>query len=90
LQQVQPSNKGYRFQASALLGWSNLPLLCQIKQPTLVLHGIDDPLIPLVNAQLTAKAITNSQIEVLDCGHLFALTRTKQMIGMIERFVESD
>ena len=48
------------------------PLLAQITAPTLVLHGADDPLVPLAAGHDTAANIRNAQLEVIDgMGHDF-------------------
>jgi predicted alpha/beta-fold hydrolase len=33
------------------MGWSSLPWLMFLRQRTLVLHGKDDPIVPLVNGK---------------------------------------
>jgi poly(3-hydroxyalkanoate) depolymerase len=81
-----PSVKGYFFQILSLLGWSSLPWLHKLKQPTLVLAGDDDPLVPLVNAKIIAARIPDSRLRVVDCGHLFLLTRAKVLAPEIEGF----
>lgn len=42
----------------------------RIYQPSLIIHGRKDALIPLDNAQRAHKQIKNSQLEVLECGYL--------------------
>ena len=81
-----PSVKGYFFQILSLLGWSSLPWLHKLRQPTLVLAGGDDPLVPLVNAKIIAACIPDSRLRVVDCGHLFLLTRAKVLAPEIEGF----
>ncbi len=39
--------RGYYYQLLAMAGWSSLPFLGLLRQPTLVLAGKDDPIIPL-------------------------------------------
>ena len=43
---------GYLYQLAAGAGWTSLPFLPLLRQPTLILSGDDDPLIPLANARL--------------------------------------
>lgn len=81
-----PSIKGYYFQIFSLLGWSSLPWLHKLQQPTLVLAGEDDPIIPLVNAKILAARIPRARLQVVDCGHLFLLTRAKVLAPEIEAF----
>ncbi len=82
-----PSVLGYYYQMFSLLGWTSLPWLHKIKQPTLVLAGDDDPIIPLVNARVMAARIPNARLRVVDCGHLFLLTRARRLVPEIESFL---
>jgi poly(3-hydroxyoctanoate) depolymerase len=82
-----PSMLGYLNQLWALTGWTSAFWLHQITQPTLVMAGDDDPIIPLVNARLLARLIPNSQLEIFDCGHLFLLTRLERSATTLERFL---
>ena len=50
---VGPS-RGYLYQLAAGAGWTSLPLLPLVRQPTLILAGDDDPIIPLINARVMA------------------------------------
>lgn len=44
--------------------------VCRIQAPTLVIHGRDDPLVPLKNGEDTARKITGSEFAVIDgMGH---------------------
>jgi len=88
LRKAPPSQKSYAFQVSALYGWSSLCFLSQLQQPTLILHGEDDPLIPAANAKLMARLINNSQLELFDCGHLMVLTRINKIAPLIRSFVQ--
>ena len=53
---------GYVYQLLAGAGWTSLPFLPLIRQPTLILSGDDDPLIPLANARLMHSLIPRSQL----------------------------
>ena len=46
------SPRGYLYQLLASIGWTSLPWLPLIRQPTLILAGDDDPIVPLVNAKI--------------------------------------
>ena len=61
--------------------------LHEIKQPTLVMAGDDDPIVPLVNARLLTRLIPNARLEIFDCGHLFLLTRLERSVASIEAFL---
>jgi len=84
----QPSMHGYSYQLLAGMGWTSLPWLPLFRQPTLILAGSDDPLIPLVNARLMASLIPRAQLHVVDSGHLFLLTRAQELVPVITRFLD--
>jgi pimeloyl-ACP methyl ester carboxylesterase len=82
-----PSITGYYFQMFALWGWSSLPWLHKLAQPTLVLAGNDDPIIPLMNGRILAACIPHARLQVVNCGHLFLLTRANVLAPDIEDFL---
>ncbi len=47
------SDLGYLYQLLAMAGWTSLPWLRSLAQPTLVLMGRDDPLVPVINVFVT-------------------------------------
>ncbi len=52
---------GYRRQLRAPLRWSSLRRLPRLRQPTLVLHGDHDRLIPDINGRLIARLIPGAR-----------------------------
>jgi len=74
-------------QMMALMGWSSLPWLHSLQQPTLVIAGKDDPIVPPINAQLIASRIPNARLELVDCGHLFVLTLAGDIARMVDEFL---
>jgi poly(3-hydroxyalkanoate) depolymerase len=78
---------GYLYQLLAMVGWTSLPWLWAVRQPTLVLMGRDDPLVPVVNGRILASLIRNSKLEIIDDGHLFMVTRPVETAQRIERFL---
>lgn len=78
---------GYRYQLLAMLGWTSLPWLWRMRQPTLVLAGDDDPLVPLVNARLHAWLLPNARLQVLHDGHLFMLTQADETARLVGEFL---
>lgn len=88
---VRSSGKlGYYWQLFAGLGWTSIHWLHRIKQPTLVLAGDDDPIIPLVNMRLLAWRIPNAELHVIDDGHLFLVTRADAVAPIIMRFLAEE
>ena len=82
------SNAGYILQLLAMTGWTSVPWLWRLKQPTLILSGTDDPLIPVANARLLAHLIPKSQLELIDDGHLFVVTDPKGTANRVETFLD--
>ena len=82
------SDIGYLFQLLAMTGWSSLPWLHTLPQPTLVLMGKDDPLVPLVNGRILARLIRNARLQVIDDGHLFFVTKPRETADIVRRFVD--
>src|SRR3974377_1053631 len=63
------------------------PWLRALRQPTLILMGRDDPLVPVANGHIMVRLIPNSRLEVIDDGHLFVVTRPFETAQRIERFL---
>lgn len=83
-----PSKRGYYYQMMAIFGWSSLPWLHRISQPTIVMHGDDDPIVPTMNARLLTSLIPGARLMIVDCGHLFMLTRAGHVAAVLKRFFE--
>ncbi len=79
--------RGYYYQLAAMTGWSSLPFLRLIRQPTLVMGGDDDPIIPVVNPRMQAKLIPDSRLHVYHGGHLAILTEADDLAPVIEAFL---
>lgn len=80
---------GYKFQQLAICWWSSIWMLPYIKQPTLLIGGSDDPIIPLVNMRIMKGLIPNSKLHVVDDGHLFLLTSTDVVAPITNEFLGS-
>jgi poly(3-hydroxyalkanoate) depolymerase len=79
--------RGYLYQLGAGLGWTSLPFLPLLRQPTLILSGDDDPLIPLANARLMHRLIPDSRLHVYHGGHLGLVTEAAQLAPVVESFL---
>jgi len=79
--------RGYYYQLAAGVGWTSLPLLPLLRQPTLLLAGADDPIIPLVNARVMARLIPRSRLHVYPGGHLGVLTEATELAPVIDDFL---
>ena len=82
-----PGGRGYLYQLFAAWGWTSFPWLRFIRQPTLIMHGSDDPLVPLINAKILAACIPKAQLHVVEDGHLFLLTRAREVASVMQRFL---
>lgn len=85
-----PNDRGYRLQLDALFLWTSLHWLHRIRQPTLVLAGDDDPIIPLVNMRAVAKLIPDSELRVIEDGHLFLVTQAATVAPLVTTFLSQE
>jgi poly(3-hydroxyalkanoate) depolymerase len=83
------SARGYVYQLVAGAGWTSLPFLPRLTQPTLILSGDDDPIIPLANARLMHRLIPNSTLHVFHGGHLGLVTEATEIAPVISQFLMS-
>lgn len=81
------SRRGYVLQLLAGLGWSSLPALPLIRQPTLILAGDDDPIIPLVNARVMARLLPRARLHVYGDGHLGLVTSAHELAPVVAGFL---
>ncbi len=84
-----PSTRGYAGQLYAITGWSSLPWLHTLRQPTLVLAGDDDPIVPVANGHLMAWRLPHSRLHVVrGGGHLFVLEQPAQIAELVTTFLD--
>jgi len=81
------SRRGYLYQLSAGAGWTSLPFLPLIRQPTLILAGDDDPIIPLVNAKIMHRLLPNSTLHIYHDGHLGLDTSAHELGPLVAGFL---
>lgn len=82
------SEYGYYLQLLAAFGWSSLPWLPLLRQPTLVMVGTDDPLVPVANGRILARLIPNARLVSLDDGHLFLVTSAAESGRIVAEFLQ--
>jgi poly(3-hydroxyoctanoate) depolymerase len=86
-----PDLLGYACQLYAASGFTSLHWLHHLSQPTLILVGDDDPIIPLANARLMAALIPSATLRVIrGGGHLFLLDEPEAAIDDITSFLDAD
>jgi len=81
------SVRSYLYQLGAGVGWTSLPMLPLIRQPTLVLAGSDDPIIPLVNARIMTRLLPDARLHVYNEGHLGILTNARELARIVSDFL---
>jgi len=82
--------RAYAFRLAGTAGWTSLPWLRQLRTPTLVLHGDDDPIVPLVNGRLLARLIPDARLHVVrGGGHLLLLDSAPEVAPVIAAFLRT-
>lgn len=72
LSQLYPIPQGFVAQLQAILSWEACSRLPQISAPTLVIHGVNDLLVPPGNGDLIASRIPGATLCKVACaGHIF-------------------
>ncbi|HEV7755570.1 MAG TPA: alpha/beta fold hydrolase [Mycobacteriales bacterium] len=86
-----PTLRGYVDQLYAIAFWTGLPWLWRLPQPTLVLAGDDDPIVPVVNGRILAGLIPDARLQIVrGGGHLFLLERPEEMAVVVAGFLAQD
>ncbi|HTY27329.1 MAG TPA: alpha/beta fold hydrolase [Mycobacterium sp.] len=80
------SRVGYLHQLMAGAGWTSLPMLPFIRQPTLIVAGTDDPIIPLVNARIMHRLLPHSALHIHSGGHVELVADAHNQARVIEEF----
>ena len=81
---------GYLYQLLATAGWTSIPFLPFLRQPTLVLAGDDDPIIPLVNGYVLSTLIPHARLHVYRGGHIELAAAPERLVPVIEEFLHGD
>ncbi len=82
------SGTGYLHQLYAVAGWTSLTWLHRIVQPTLVICGDEDPLVPARNARLLARGIPHAELLLLrGGGHLRMFLQPAEVADPVNRFL---
>jgi poly(3-hydroxyalkanoate) depolymerase len=82
--------RGYYYQLLAMTGWASLPFLGLLRQPTLVLGGTDDPIIPVANPRLQARRIPRARLHLYDGGHLGLVTEADELAPVVDAFLDEE
>ena len=80
------SRVGYLHQLLAGAVWTSLFALPLIRQQTLVVAGLDDPIIPVVNAQIMARLLPHATLHMHAGGHVDLITNAAELAPVVESF----
>jgi pimeloyl-ACP methyl ester carboxylesterase len=82
--------QAYFFRLAGTAGWTSLPWLWRLPTPTLVVHGDDDPIVPLINARVLAWLMPNARLHVVERGgHLLLLDSAAEVAPAITAFLRT-
>ena len=82
--------RGYLYQLLGTAGWSSLPFLGLIRQPTLVLAGDETPIVPLINARIMARLLPHARLYIYHDGHLGLLRRAPELAPVVVEFLSEE
>lgn len=81
---------GYYRQLLAGFGWTSIHWLHELRHPTLILTGRDDPIVPCVNGRILAWLIPNSRLHIFDDGHLGLVTSAEELAPIVRAFLTAE
>jgi pimeloyl-ACP methyl ester carboxylesterase len=61
-----------------------------VRQPTLILAGDDDPIIPQLNARILHRLIPRSELTIYHGGHLDLVTQAGHLAPLVEAFLGAE
>ena len=80
-----PTLRGYRAQLYALIGWQAYLDLPKLRVPTLVMHGLQDALIPPANGRLLASRIEGARLVELErASHWLTTDQTERCVSEMQ------
>jgi poly(3-hydroxyalkanoate) depolymerase len=81
------TKRGYGYQLLAGMGWTSLPFLAFVRQPTLILAGNDDPIVPLVNARIMQRLLPRARLHIYQGGHVALVTEPRSLAPVVGDFL---
>ena len=88
-QQHAGSKTGYLHQLLAGSVWTSLFALPAIRQPTPVVAGTDDPIIPMANAHTKTRLLPHATLHQHAGGHIDLVTNAAKLAPVIDEFLQS-
>lgn len=90
LSQLYPIPEGFFAQLQAIMVWEAFSRLPQIYAPTLVIHGVNDRLVPAGNADLIAARIPGAQlVKIPNASHIFFTDQPEAAHRPIQEFLSA-
>ena len=83
------SKTGYLHQLLAGSVWTSLFALPAIRQPTLVVAGTDDPIIPIANAHIMTRLLPHARLHRHPGGHIDLVTNAGELAPVIDEFLHT-
>jgi poly(3-hydroxyalkanoate) depolymerase len=80
------SRIGYLHQLLAGAVWTSVFALPLVRQRTLIVAGLDDPIIPVSNARIMARLLPNATVHLHRGGHVDLITNADELAPVIETF----
>jgi poly(3-hydroxyalkanoate) depolymerase len=80
------SRVGYLHQLLAGAVWTSVFALPIVRQRTLILAGLDDPIIPVVNARIMGRLLPHATVHLHAGGHVDLITNAAELAPVIESF----
>jgi poly(3-hydroxyalkanoate) depolymerase len=80
------SRVGYLHQLLAGAVWTSAFALPLVRQRTLILAGLDDPIIPVVNARIMGWLLPHATVHLHRGGHVDLITNAAELAPVIEQF----
>jgi len=75
-------------QMQAVAGHNTAARLPNVAVPTLIVHGTEDRMLPVVNGRLLARLIPHARLEILDgVGHMFWWEQPERSAALVRSHV---
>jgi pimeloyl-ACP methyl ester carboxylesterase len=89
LAEAQPTPPSvFARQLAAILASDRTARLADITRPTLVVHGTEDPLVPLANGAALARTVPDARlVELEECGHLPMWECPDRLAAIVREFL---
>lgn len=87
---IAPTSEGYFGQVKAMCNWTSLAWLHKLEQPTQIIAGSFDALIPITNQMLLASRLPNARLKVYPDGHLLMYSHRKEVGNLMTCFLDED